>query len=170
MNVKPFELDHANMEGFARLKAEWRMKAELLEADEGIGRIRGGTHRNASHLRRRPDSQPAPLRLKTVSERDMKAVQFHTGVKALLKGCHNVGAEERFRAAEDNRNGYGQDHQQHEHTARKPLEPAVPAPERVSILRQRPSPCVSIIASFACRHFLFDGAGRRLYSIDASAH
>jgi hypothetical protein len=117
MNVQPLELDCADVKGFARLKAERSAKAELLEADERIRCVHCGTDRNAPHLGRRPDAQSAALRLKTVRERHMKAVQLDAGVKALFQGCHNVGAEERLRSAQDDQDGHRKGNQQHKQTA-----------------------------------------------------
>jgi hypothetical protein len=87
------------------------MKAEFVEADERIGRVRARGHVNAFHLRGRPDAQAMAFGLESVDERHFEAVKLDARVKAILQRLNDAGAEEGFSSAKENGNEHGQGRQ-----------------------------------------------------------
>jgi len=83
----------------------------------------------------------------------MKAIQLDAGVKAVLKGCNDAGAQKGFGAAKKNGNDYGQSRQQQNQAGRNPLQPPVPAPERCANLRHERLRLHLIVAGAACANF-----------------
>jgi hypothetical protein len=120
------------------------MKTKFLKPDERLARLRRCRNRNALNLcrgprgqvfvrgvvDRRPDAQPFAFGPQPIGQGNMKAVQFHAGVKAALQFLHDAGAQEGLCPVQQSGHNPGQSRNHRQQTARNPLEPPVSAPKR----------------------------------------